>query len=26
VDKPDFSKIDEEKLQILKDLLLDFNK
>jgi DnaJ-class molecular chaperone len=26
VDKPDFSKIDEEKLQILKDLLFDFNK
>ncbi len=26
VTKPDFSKISEEKLQILKDLLLDFNK
>jgi DnaJ-class molecular chaperone len=26
VNKPDFSKISEEKLQILKDLLLDFNK
>ena len=26
VTKPDFSKISEEKLQILKDVLLDFNK